>query len=97
MDADVIVVGSGTMGSFTLWRLASRGVRAIGIEQFEPGYDRGSGHGESRIIRTVNFEGSTYVPLAHHAFGLWHELEQESAESLLTITGGSRSDAPTGA
>ena len=70
VDADVAVIGAGTMGSFALWRLAKRGVRAIGFERFEPGHDRGSGHGESRIIRTAHFEGSTYVPLVRSAFGL---------------------------
>ncbi len=88
MDADVIVIGCGTMGSFTLWRLASRGVKALGIEQFEPGHDRGSGHGESRIIRTASFEGANYVPLVQSAFGLWRELEEETGASLLTVTGG---------
>lgn len=88
MDADVIVIGCGTMGSFTLWRLASRGVRALGIEQFEPGHDRGSGHGESRIIRTASFESSSYIPLVQSAFTLWRKLEEESGASLLTMTGG---------
>ena len=88
MDADIIVVGCGTMGSFTLWRLASRGVKVLGMEQFEPGHDRGSGHGESRIIRTASFEGTTYVPLVRSAFGLWRKLEQETGATLLTMTGG---------
>lgn len=88
MDADVIAIGCGTMGSFALWRLASRGIKALGMEQFEPGHDRGSGHGESRIIRTASFEGTTYVPLVRSAFGLWRELEEETGASLLTMTGG---------
>jgi sarcosine oxidase len=38
LDADVIVVGLGAMGSATLWRLTRRpGMRVLGIEQFEPG------------------------------------------------------------
>jgi sarcosine oxidase len=88
VDADVAVIGAGTMGSFALWRLAKRGVRAIGFERFEPGHDRGSGHGESRIIRTAYFEGSTYVPLVRSAFALWRELEREADTTLLTMTGG---------
>lgn len=97
MDAEVIVIGCGTMGSFALWRLASRGIKALGIEQFEPGHDRGSGHGESRIIRTASFEGSGYVPLVRSAFALWRKLEEETGASLLTMTGGlmiGRSDSP---
>jgi sarcosine oxidase len=88
VDADVIVVGCGTMGSFALWRLASRGVRVLGFERFEPGHDKGSGHGESRIIRTAYAEGSAYVPLVRSAFALWRQLECETGASLLTMTGG---------
>jgi sarcosine oxidase len=68
--------------------LAARGVPAIGFEQFTPGHDRGSSHGESRIIRTAYFEGAQYVPLAHRAFELWERLERESGEDILTRTGG---------
>jgi len=88
VDADVAVVGAGTMGSFALWRLAKRGVKAIGFERFEPGHDKGSGHGESRIIRTAHPEGSFYVPLVRSAYPLWRELEREAGASLLTMTGG---------
>jgi sarcosine oxidase len=48
---DVVVIGLGVMGSAALHRLAVRGVRALGIEQYEPGHDRGSSHGATRIIR----------------------------------------------
>ena len=85
--ADVIVVGAGTMGSMALWRLARRGASVIGLEQFAPGHDRGSGHGESRMIRTAYFEGPEYVPLVQAAFPLWRELEAEAGVDLLTMTG----------
>jgi sarcosine oxidase len=84
----VAVVGLGAMGSAALWQLAARGIPAIGFEQFEPGHDRGSSHGESRIIRTAYFEGEQYVPLAHRAFALWERLERETGAELLTRTGG---------
>lgn len=87
-EVDVLVVGCGTMGTQALWRLASRGARVLGIEQFAPGHDRGSGHGESRIIRTAYYEGPQYVPLVTEAFGLWRRLEQETGARLLTMTGG---------
>ena len=88
MATDVIVVGTGTMGSMALWRLARRGVRAVGLEQFAPGHDRGSGHGESRMTRTAYFEGPEYVPLVQAALPLWRELEAEADVELLTMTGG---------
>ena len=86
--ADVVVVGLGAMGSHALWRLAKRGVRVVGIEQFSPGHDRGSSHGESRIIRTAYAEGPGYVPLVLHAWRLWDELEAESGQRLLERCGG---------
>jgi sarcosine oxidase len=86
-DADVAVVGLGTMGSHALWRLAERGIRAVGIEQFEPGHDRGSGHGESRIIRTAYHEGADYVPLVRESYRLWRALEQQTGATVLTMTG----------
>lgn len=87
LDADVLVVGVGTMGSMALWRLALRGADVLGFEQFEVGHDRGSGHGESRMIRSAYHEGPDYVPLVRSAFGLWRELERESGAQLLTMTG----------
>jgi sarcosine oxidase len=96
MTADVIVVGTGTMGSMALWRLAGRGVTAVGLEQFAPGHDRGSGHGESRMTRTAYFEGPEYVPLVQAALPLWRELEAESGAELLTMTGGLMIGRPDG-
>ena len=88
MDADVIVVGLGSMGSQALWRLARRGVRAVGFDRFRPPHALGSHHGESRIIRTAYYEAPEYVPLARSSFALWRELERETGRDLLTMTGG---------
>lgn len=88
MDSyDVAVVGLGAMGSAALFHLARRGVRAVGIEQFAPGHDRGSSHGESRAIRLGYSEHPSYVPLVLSAFANWRELERLSGETLLTTTG----------
>jgi sarcosine oxidase len=96
MTADVLVLGAGTMGSMTLWRLARRGASVIGVERFAPGHDRGSGHGESRMIRTAYFEGPEYVPLVQASFPLWRELEAEAGVSLLTMTGALMIGRPDG-
>ncbi|HEY4466105.1 MAG TPA: N-methyl-L-tryptophan oxidase [Streptosporangiaceae bacterium] len=87
VDTDVVVVGLGAMGSMALWRLAERGVRAVGVEQFAPGHTRGSSHGGSRIFRVAVFEGAAYVPVAQLAHRLWRELEHDSGEELLISTG----------
>jgi sarcosine oxidase len=84
---DAIVVGLGATGSATLRALARRGRRVLGIEQFAPGHDRGSSHGETRIIRLGYFEHPSYVPLLREVYPSWREIEAASGRSLLTITG----------
>ncbi len=84
---DVAVIGLGAMGSAALFDLARQGHRVIGIEQFEPGHDKGSSHGESRIIRLSYFEHPSYVPLARRALEKWRDLEALSGETILTVTG----------
>jgi sarcosine oxidase len=84
---DVAVVGLGAMGSAALYHLASRGQRAIGIEQAAPGHIGGSSHGESRIIRMAYFEHPSYVPLLRRAYENWRALERATGAELMTITG----------
>jgi sarcosine oxidase len=84
---DVAVIGLGAMGSATAYHLARAGHRVVGFERFEPGHDRGSSHGESRIIRLAYFEHPSYVPLARQAYANWQKLERETGESLVTVTG----------
>ena len=86
-DFDVIVVGLGAMGSAAAAHLAARGQRVLGLEQFTPAHDRGSSHGETRMIRQAYFEDPSYVPLLQRAYQLWEELETETP-GLFTPTGG---------
>ena len=79
---DVAVIGLGATGSAALMNLARRGVRAVGIEQFTPGHDKGSSHGETRIIRLGYFEHPSYVPLLRRTYALWRELEAAAGRSL---------------
>ncbi len=87
MDAEVAVIGVGTMGSMALWQLARAGVHAIGFEQWSPGHDQSAAGGESRIFRTAYQEGTAYVPLLLRAHDLWRELEAESGFDLFTACG----------
>jgi sarcosine oxidase len=84
------------MGAMSAWRLAARGARVIGFEQFRPGHDRGSSHGETRIFRTAYFESPEYVPLLQRAHRLWRQLEEEAGAQLLTMTGGLAIGPPDG-
>jgi sarcosine oxidase len=84
---DVIVVGVGGMGSATLYQLARRGQRVLGLERFDIPHAFGSSHGVNRIIRLAYWEHPAYVPLLRRAFELWRALEQEAGERLLVTTG----------
>ena len=88
MTTDVLVVGLGAMGSCTLAALARRGVRAVGIDRFDPPHTEGSSHGASRIIREAYYEDPAYVPLVREAYAAWERLEDESGHRLLHRTGG---------
>jgi len=84
---DVIVIGVGAMGSATVYQLARRGLRVLGLEQFDIPHDRGSSHGTNRIIRLAYWEHPSYVPLLRRAYELWREIEHVSGDRLLVITG----------
>jgi sarcosine oxidase len=86
--AEVIVIGLGAIGSATLYQLARRGVRAIGIDRFTPPHDRGSSHGETRITRLAVGEGDGYAPLVRRSHAIWRELEAETGSALLHQVGG---------
>ncbi|MEX2110200.1 MAG: N-methyl-L-tryptophan oxidase [Gemmatimonadaceae bacterium] len=93
---NAIVLGLGAMGSATLYHLAQRGWRVLGLEQYKHGHSLGSSHGDSRIIRELYFEHPLYVPLVQRAYELWNDLEERSATNLLTITGGLMIGPPNG-
>src|SRR5437016_6792402 len=86
MAFDVAVIGLGVMGSAALAALATR-CRVVGIDRHEPGHDRGSSHGATRVIRLGYFEHPSYVPLLRTAYPLWRALEVRSGRTLMTITG----------
>ncbi len=84
---DAIVIGVGGMGSATVYELARRGARVLGLERYDIPHDLGSSHGVNRIIRLAYWEDPAYVPLLRRAFDLWRELEHLRGERLLVITG----------
>jgi sarcosine oxidase len=86
-DFDVVVCGLGATGSAALYQLARRGARVLGLERFAPGHDRGSSHGETRVIRIGYFEHPSYVPLVRSAYASWREIEAAAGQQLLHVTG----------
>jgi len=95
-SADVIVLGSGGMGTAACARLAARGAAVVGLDRFDVAHDRGSSHGQTRLIRQAYFEHPDYVPLLLEAYRLWQRLEEETGASLLFRSGLLLAGAETG-
>lgn len=91
---DVAILGLGVMGSAVACQLSREGRRVVGLEQFTPGHNRGSSHGQSRIIRKGYFEHADYVPLVVQAYQRWHHIEASWGRPLLLNTGGLIVGAP---
>ncbi len=87
-DLQSIVVGLGAVGAATLYQLARRGNRVLGIDQHRPPHALGSSHGESRITRLAIGEGEAYAPLVRRSHAIWRELEARTGSDILTTTGG---------
>ncbi len=83
----IAVIGVGGTGSAALRQLAKAGHSVTGFEQFTIGHDRGSSHGESRIIR-YTYPDLLYTQMMGDAYPLWAELEEEAQESLFVRCGG---------
>ena len=75
------------MGASTARALARAGADVILLERFRIPHTRGSSHGASRIFR-FSYPDPMYVRMAQQALPLWRELESETGETLLTVTGG---------
>jgi sarcosine oxidase len=88
MVHDVFIAGVGVMGGAAARALARDGLRVAACDERTPPHDRGSSHGESRILRAAYFEDPVYAPLARRALVLWRALEQETGRPLLRLTGG---------
>jgi sarcosine oxidase len=84
---DAIVIGTGGVGSAAAYHLARRGAKVLGLDRFAGGHDRGSSHGETRIIRQAYFEHPDYVPLLKRAYELWGELERQVGKQLFHRVG----------
>jgi sarcosine oxidase len=97
LEFDVAVCGLGAMGSAALYDLASRGIRAVGIERAVPGHEDGSSHGLTRMIRLSYFEHPSYVPLLRAGYAGWRDLERMAGRRLMHRTGILEIGPPEGA
>ena len=71
---DAIVIGVGGVGKSRRCIIWRRGAKVLGLDRFPPGHDRGSSHGQTRIIRLAYFEHPDYVPLLRRAYELWRRV-----------------------
>ena len=75
------------MGAATAEFLASqRRQKVLLLEQFEPGHQRGSSHGDGRIIR-IAYPEAVYLEMVRQVYPLWSEIEARTGESLMQTTG----------
>ena len=84
---DVAVIGGGVMGLAAARALSARSERVVLFERAKIGHAQGSSQGRSRIIRLA-YGDAAYIPLCRAAYPAWRQLEEETGETLLRITGG---------
>ena len=84
---DVIVVGLGAMGSASLYQLAKRGAKVLGIDRYAPPHNLGSTHGETRVTRLAVGEGAEYTAFVARTHDIWRDLEEKTGEGILYESG----------
>ncbi|EAL66967.1 hypothetical protein DDB_G0280851 [Dictyostelium discoideum AX4] len=84
---DCIVIGGGITGSSACYQMAKDGLKVLMLEQFKEAHDKGSSHGDGRIIR-FSYPEDTYIRLAKLVYPEWSEIERLSNTKLIHITGG---------
>jgi glycine/D-amino acid oxidase-like deaminating enzyme len=77
-----IVVGGGTFGASLARRLQADRVAVTLVDQFEPGDDRASSGGETRLIRCSHADDAAYARSARRARELWRAIAEEAGEPL---------------
>ncbi len=83
---DVIIIGSGGVGSAAAYYLAKAEQKVLVLEQFTINHQKGSSYGYSRVIRYA-YDNPIYVNLMRAAYPLWFALEEEAKETLYIKTG----------
>lgn len=87
MNHQLAIIGLGAVGGAALLAAARAGTKCIGFDRFAPPHDRGSTHGETRIVRSAIGEGENYTPFAKRSFELWDQLAEETKTQLVNRCG----------
>jgi sarcosine oxidase len=88
MDAQLAVIGLGSIGSMALWQASRLSDSVMGFEAATPAHGRSAVGGDTRLFRMVYLGKPDYYPIMERSRGLWAELEEETGQDILTTTGG---------
>ncbi|WNZ13693.1 FAD-dependent oxidoreductase [Streptomyces sp. 11x1] len=89
MDAQLAVIGLGSIGSMALWQASRLSGSVVGFEAATPAHGRSAVGGDTRLFRMVYLGRPEYYRIIERSRGLWAELEAESGRrGILTPTGG---------
>lgn len=87
MQYDLIIIGSGSVGSAAGYYARQAGLNVLMIDSHQPPHQEGSHHGNTRLIRHAYGEGERYVPLVLRAQKMWDEFAAASGEAVFERTG----------
>ena len=87
-DAEIGVVGLGSVGSMALWQASRRSSSVLGFEAQTPAHPRSAVGGDSRLFRMTYRGTEPYYPILARSRQLWAELEAESEREILVRCGG---------
>ncbi|QUC59219.1 N-methyl-L-tryptophan oxidase [Streptomyces sp. A2-16] len=88
MDAQLAVIGLGSIGSMALWQASRLSDSVVGFEAATPAHGRSAVGGDTRLFRMIHLGRPEYYPIIERSRGLWAELEAETGQEILTTTGG---------
>ncbi len=87
-DAQIGVIGVGSVGSMAMWQASRRGSSVLGFEAATPAHPRSAVGGDSRLFRMTYRGTDPYYPILVRSRLLWGELEEESGKEILNRCGG---------
>ena len=79
-SARVVVVGAGTFGGWTAYRLQQMGAQVTLVDLYGPGNSRSSSGDETRGIRATYRDRELWVDWANQAIRRWEEIDAEWEE-----------------
>jgi glycine/D-amino acid oxidase-like deaminating enzyme len=84
---DVAVVGAGSFGVWTAWRLRRAGMSVALVDAYGPANTRASSGGETRVIRMGYGADEIYTQWALRSLAAWKELSARVVPALFHPTG----------